>query len=145
MRRSARTPPAKPIGTEWTQYLFQVRDLPTDDLTDLRVRFDLMGPGEVWIDDVELREFSDDDIRELKKMITVAGYTLESRQFGDCQQLLEGYWPRFLLANVPLTQGPAAPPPAELPSRPASRPSRRGRNQAGPVRSRRRSMPYFMR
>jgi hypothetical protein len=103
---------AKPINTEWTQYLFQVRDLPAEDLTDLRVRFDLMGPGEVWIDNVELREFSDDDLRELKKMITVAGYTLESRQFGDCQQLLDGYWPRFLLANVPLTQGPVTPPSA---------------------------------
>lgn len=103
---------AKPIGTEWTQYLFSVRDLPAEDLTDLRVRFDLMGPGEVWIDEVELREFSDDDVRELKKMITVAGYTLESRQFADCHQLLDGYWPRFLIANVPLTQGPVTPPPA---------------------------------
>jgi len=135
---------AKPIGTEWTQYLFQVRDLPTEDLTDLRVRFDLMGPGEIWIDDVELREFSDDDIRELKKMITVAGYTLESRQFGDCQQLLEGFWPRFLLANVPLAQGPVTPPPTgPKPADPA--PPVEVETKPGWFDRVRRSMPSFMR
>ena len=90
------------IGTEWTQYLFEVRDLPAEQLTDLRVRFDLTGPGEVWIDDVELREFDEQEIRELKKMITLASYMLESRQLGDCLRLLDGYWPRFLVANVPL-------------------------------------------
>ncbi|HEY4310625.1 MAG TPA: family 10 glycosylhydrolase [Pirellulales bacterium] len=99
---------AQAIGSEWTQFLFEVRDLPTEQLSDLSVRFDLTGPGEVWIDDVELREFDDQEFREMKKMITVASYTLESRQLGDCLRLLEGYWPRFLVANVPVTSDPVA-------------------------------------
>jgi hypothetical protein len=135
---------AKPIGPEWTQYLFQVRDLPSEDLTDLRVRFDLMGPGEVWIDNVELREFSDDDVRELKKMITVAGYTLESRQYGDCQQLLDGFWPRFLLANVPLTQGPVVTPPTS--PKPADAiPPVEVETKPGMFDRVRRSLPTFLR
>jgi hypothetical protein len=98
------------IGTEWMQYLFEIRDLPTEQLSDLRVRFDMTGPGEVWIDDVELREFDEQEIRELKKMITFAFYTLESRQLADCLRLLESYWPRFLVANVPLSQNVASRP-----------------------------------
>ncbi len=114
---------AQAINSEWTQFLFEVRDLPTEQLSDLCVRFDLTGPGEVWIDDVELREFDDQEIREMKKMITVASYTLESRQLGDCLRLLEGYWPRFLVGNVPLTSEPLAARPRYAPSDP-SRPLR---------------------
>ena len=40
--------------TEWGQYVFQVDDLPLEGLTSLRVRFDLMGAGEVWVDDVQI-------------------------------------------------------------------------------------------
>ena len=90
------------IGAEWTQYAFEVRDLPTDQITDLRVRLDMPGAGEVWLDEVELREFDEQEILDLKKMITLASYMLERKQLGDCLRLLDGYWPRFLTANVPL-------------------------------------------
>ena len=46
--------PACPSARTWGQYIFQVDDLPLDGLSQLRVRFDLMGQGEVWIDDVQL-------------------------------------------------------------------------------------------
>ena len=133
------------IGTEWTQYLFEVRDLPTDQLTDLRVRFDLTGPGEVWIDDVELREFDDHEIRELKKMITVAIYTLESRQYGDCLRLLDGYWPRFLVANVHLTQGPATVRPTYVPRKWRLPEPIEPKPKPGLMDRMRRAMPSFLR
>ena len=40
--------PAVPIAAQWGQYVFQVDDLPLEGLTSVRVRFDLMGAGEVW-------------------------------------------------------------------------------------------------
>ena len=46
------------IGTQWRQYFFQVDDLPLTGLAQLHVRFDLMGAGEVWVDDVQLYDMA---------------------------------------------------------------------------------------
>ncbi len=99
--------PAAKIGTEWGEYVFQLGDLPLDGLSSLRARFDLMGPGEVWIDDVQVSTlmFSGPEMFELSKLITLADVKLQRGQIGDCVHLLEGYWPRFLEENVPLPAG----------------------------------------
>ena len=119
---------AEPIGTEWARYLFQVHDLPLEGVGQMRVRFDLMGPGEVWIDDVQLSDlaFSRTELIELSKLITVANSQLQRGQWGDCIRLLEGYWPRFLEANVPLSAEAVArkPRPAPPPETPPRRPER---------------------
>jgi hypothetical protein len=109
--------------------------LPLTGLTALQVRFDLLGPGEVWIDDVELsdRRFSENEVKELSKLVTLIHVTLLNGQVGECLRLLDGYWPRFLEENVPLPSAemmaerqtpsepgaakPAAEPPAEPPPR----------------------------
>ncbi len=98
----------RPISTEWRRYVLAFNDLPLRGLTQLHVRFDLLGPGpgEVWIDDVRLFDLDFSDEREryaLTTLIAEAGYTLEQGQLGDCMRLLEGYWPQFLEAHVPLT------------------------------------------
>ena len=89
---------AVPILPQWGRYVSQVNDLPLEGLTSLHVRFDLMGPGEVWIDNVQLYHllFSRAEMVELSKLITLADVKLQSRQIGDCLQLLDGYWPQFL-------------------------------------------------
>ena len=99
--------PAVPILTTWRQYVFQVDDLPLEGLTSLRVRFDLMGAGEVWVDDVQVfgLVFKQPELVELSKLITLAEVKLQNGQIGDCLRLLEGYWPRFLEENVPLPAG----------------------------------------
>jgi hypothetical protein len=97
---------AVPIKKQWSQFIFQVDDLPVTELTDLRVRFDLMGAGEVWVDDVELfpLAFSDSERVELSKVISLAGIHLEKGKVGQCARILEGHWPKFLAANVPLSE-----------------------------------------
>ncbi|MEA1950872.1 MAG: family 10 glycosylhydrolase, partial [Planctomycetota bacterium] len=45
---------AHPIGDRWGLYEFPVNSLPLDGMTEACVRFDLLGPGEVLIDDVQL-------------------------------------------------------------------------------------------
>ena len=52
--RKAPASPAWPSPTSGGQYIFQVDDLPLEGLSLLHVRFDLMGQGEVWVDDVQL-------------------------------------------------------------------------------------------
>jgi hypothetical protein len=82
--------------------------LPAEGLSELRLRFDISGPGEVWIDDVKLYDlaFIDKERNELTKLIALADLKLKNKQLADCTQLLDGYWPHFLLAHVPLAQSP---------------------------------------
>ena len=115
---------AKPITATWGQYIVPFDDLPLDGLSQVRVRLDLMGPGEVWADDVQLYDlvFNESELRALYKLLTLANLSLQNGQIGDCVRLLNGYWPRFLIQNVPLPKtvpavakhehmvpGPAAP------------------------------------
>ena len=99
--------PGDAIQTEWGQYVLPVDDLPLEGLTSVRVRFDLMGPGEVWIDDVQVVSlaFSVPEMVELSKLITLADVKLQNGQIGDCLRLLDGYWPQFLEENVALPPG----------------------------------------
>ena len=100
---------AKPIATTWGQYIVQFDDLPLDGLSQMRVRVDLMGAGEVWADDVQLFDlaFNESELRALYKLLTLADLNLQNGQVGDCLKLLNGYWPRFLMQNVPLPAGRA--------------------------------------
>jgi len=93
---------AVPLTTDWVPYVFQVYDLPLDGAASMRIRFDLMGRGEVWIDDIQISglAFSRDELIELSKLLTVATAKLERGELGDCIRLLEGYWPRFLQTYV---------------------------------------------
>ena len=122
--------PAAPILPQWKQYLVPVDDLPLGGQNSVRVRFDLMGPGEVWVDDVQVfcLAFNRAEMVELSKIITLADVKLQNGQIGDCLHLLEGYWPRFLEENVPL--------PAEAEARPNSdrEAAARDRTTAGPQR-----------
>jgi hypothetical protein len=100
-------PAAQRIEVDWDHpYVLPFDDLPLEGLSQLRVRFDLMGAGEVWIDDLQLFDlaFNENERRQLAKLITAADIRLQDRQVGDCLRLLEGYWPRFLEGNVPLPQ-----------------------------------------
>jgi hypothetical protein len=108
------SPPTTALGGEWEQFIFQVDDLPLTGLSLLRVRFDLMGAGEVCVDDVQLFDlaFSNPEIIELSKLIILADMKLQYAQLGDCVRLLEGYWPRFLNENVPLSPSMLAKQPA---------------------------------
>lgn len=87
----------------WVHYTFPIENIPAEGLANLRVRLELLGEGEVWVDDVQVRSFSSRELVELTKINTMASLHLEKLQYADCARLLDGYWPQFLVANVPLT------------------------------------------
>ncbi|HTU25221.1 MAG TPA: family 10 glycosylhydrolase [Pirellulales bacterium] len=134
--------PANVLGTgtsavlntkDWSQFILSVDDLPVEGLSDLRLRFDLNGPGEIWIDDIKMFDlaFKEKERYELIQLIGMADKKLTNRQLADCSQLLDGYWPHFLLAHVPLSQAPISV--AEKPknqTRPAG-PAERSRKPGG--------------
>jgi hypothetical protein len=94
------------LSEKWKQFAVAFNDLPVDQLQRVRLRLELMGPGTVWIDDVRLDRlyFDDAERRGLYKIVVSAGYQLKNGQLSDCQRLLEGYWPRFLVENVAITR-----------------------------------------
>jgi hypothetical protein len=98
--------PAVPIGTRWSQFVFPVSDLPLDPDRRVSIRFDLMGPGEVWIDHVEVFDLALDrqELVELSKLITLIDVKRQNGQVADCLHLLEGHWPRLLERHVPLPE-----------------------------------------
>ncbi len=91
------------IPNTWTQYWFQIDDLPVGELAELRIGIDLMGPGDVAIDDLAAYDlwFHDNERDELVKQLGIAGFQLGHGRLLDCHRFLDGYWPRFLEEFVP--------------------------------------------
>src|SRR5262249_1201486 len=104
---------------DWTPVAAAFDDLPLDGLSDLRAGFELRSAGDAWIDDVALHHlrFGPGERVELFKIITSAQLKLEHGEWSDCLRLLEGYWPQFWGANVPLSA-------AQIAERMAARPDR---------------------
>jgi len=103
---------APPITTQWSRpFVVHADDLPLEPQTPMRISFELAGAGEVWIDDVQLSglAFSQEERKELVRLIAPANVKREDGQVSDCIRLLEGYWPRFLVEHVPLAETPATP------------------------------------
>ena len=96
------------ISPTWSPVVVQVNDLPLDGLSQLQLRFDLLGRGQVWLDDIQLCQlaFNKSEVIEMFKLIAPADVKLQQGEVGDCLDLLESYWPRFLMANV--APGPAS-------------------------------------
>ncbi len=97
---------AQPLTTEWKPYLFPIDNLPPTGLNELRVGFDMMGEGQVWIDDVLVFDlwFQDNERDELRKMIALADLHLSEGRLVDCQRFLQTYWPRFLMEYVEVSE-----------------------------------------
>ncbi len=99
-------PPPEPLTTQWGSYLLRIDDLPTRGLTDLRVAIDLMGPGDVWIDDVQVFDlwFDKTERNELFKKVALASFYLGNGEAVQCEQVLRGFWPEFLRRYVTIDQ-----------------------------------------
>ncbi|MCH2181997.1 MAG: hypothetical protein MK108_08335 [Mariniblastus sp.] len=87
------------IGTEWKRFAVHFDDLPTHEQSRLRIGFDLMGEGEVWIDRVEVydRWFDENDVMAVTQLLASVGPLLSKPEsLARCRNVLGGYWPRFL-------------------------------------------------
>ena len=91
-------------NSEWKIFEYQINDLPLSDLGPLKIRFEHAGRGKVWLDDIVVSDlyFSENERKELSRMITQAHFALTEGKYAECGRLLDGYWPRFLNRYVPL-------------------------------------------
>ena len=133
------------VGTEWTPYQFLINDLPFAGLSQLRVRFDLMAQGSVYIDSVRLSHlaFSQTEIKELKKIISNANVKMVTDQFGQCAQVLDDYWPNYLAEHVTLSDPQMARDSIPTDSSDAAEPEEPRRTSTGFVDRLRRFLPQF--
>lgn len=94
----------KPLQQAWSLFEFPIDDLPTTGLANLQIGFDLMGEGEVWIDQVQVFDlrFTDDERETLLKSAYLADFQVQEGKVGDALHFVESYWPQFLRRNVPL-------------------------------------------
>ncbi|MDX1962935.1 MAG: hypothetical protein SFX18_07270 [Pirellulales bacterium] len=95
--------PAAPLRDSWAQYVLQVDDLPTQGLTQLRVRIELLGAGQLWVDNAQLFDlaFSEAERRQFDKLLALADFQLQNGKLGRCWTHLQGYWSRYLHEVVP--------------------------------------------
>ena len=95
-------PGAMPLKAEWSQVVLQIDDFPTAGIEQVRVRFDLLGPGGVQIDDVRVFDlaFEESQRVQLSKTLAMVDHHLASGEVGACVVELEGHWPRFLMDFV---------------------------------------------
>lgn len=102
----------RPLSEEWQQFVLQVGDLPETGLESLRVRFDLLGPGTVEIDDVRVYDlaFTEPERAWLSRQIGSLEASLAAGDVGACLPALDSHWPMFLEAHVPVPPPPEPPP-----------------------------------
>jgi hypothetical protein len=91
-----------PVGRDWTSFLLPINNLPTSQLANIRIGFDLMGPGTVWIDDVVVYDnwFLKHERDDLMIMRGLAARSLDTGRITDCRRILNGYWSQFLMRHV---------------------------------------------
>jgi hypothetical protein len=92
----------KPLTAEWAMFVLQVDDLPTESVESLRVRFDLLGPGSVQIDEVRVYDLAFDESQraEIAKDLARIDHRFKAGDIGGAILDLEGHWPAFLEAFV---------------------------------------------
>jgi hypothetical protein len=137
--------PVAPIQKDWSQYRFS-HHLPLEGLTDIKIGFDLMGEGDVYIDQVSVHDlwFADNERDELTKNIATANFQLASGQVADCERFLSSYWSRYLQDHVPLS-APRIAAAAPQPKRNAVTPLPAGKSPLRPASPTTRRAPFAKR
>ncbi len=75
-----------------------VTDLPSADLAELYVAFDLVGPGRVWVDDIQAQEayLSPDERIQIRGQIFLAKEKLRDNNAYPAEQVLSSHLARYL-------------------------------------------------
>jgi hypothetical protein len=102
-----------PNGEWGAPFAMLVNDIPLQSRGQIRIAFELTGPGEVWLDNVKLYDLlfplnfyanAGAECIALTQQIHAAKAAYDAKQITECVNLLNGYWPSFIIANRPLLQ-----------------------------------------
>ena len=96
----------------WKEFVFRVNHLPPIG-SNLQVGIEVSGRGEVLFDDLRIYDIlalDDSEHRVLLRKLYLADFQLRESHLSDCLHSLSGYWPRYLMNNVPEARGLVGPP-----------------------------------
>lgn len=81
------------IGVEWAEQRIGLSNLPGRGLDRLRLRFEPLAPGTVWVDDLALvgQRLSEPDLRARETLIA-ATQSFRERRFASFARLAGSYW-----------------------------------------------------
>lgn len=92
---------AAPIAIDWGRKpatLF-VGDVSSESIAELAVSIELIGPGKVWVDDVQIFEsfLQPDERNHLRGQLLVVKQKLSERRLFPAEQLLDSHWGEYLM------------------------------------------------
>jgi hypothetical protein len=153
-RRSAIIAPAAGAASEsWQPKAILVNDLPLEHRGDICIRFEMTGPGEVWLDEVQLFDllfplkFYKDEEAEILRFVKLnhaAKSAFDEGRIVDCAQITEKYWPRFLAEYTPRIESVPPVQQATNPLPPSATPPDQSKQPAPGISERiRRTFPFI--
>lgn len=121
----------RPLTGEWSQFVLQIDDLDAGTVESLRVRFDLLGPGSVQLDDVRVFDlaFDEDQRNQIAQTLARIDHRVKGGELGAALLELDGHWPAFLQAFV--SEAAVAALASEPAVEPEAKPLWPGRRQGG--------------
>lgn len=94
------SPSRQKLPVDWGRKPIQlaVGSIPTEEIDELYVAIDLIGPGRVWVDDVQVFEsyLQPDERIQLRGQLLVAKQRLAEGNPFPAEQLLDSHWGRYL-------------------------------------------------
>lgn len=108
--------PWSPIGVDaggraltdqWKEFVFRVNQLPPIK-ESFRLGLEFGGAGEVMIDDLKLFDtlvLDNGEQNALKMLLIEADFHAKKGYVTDCMRLLRGFWPQYLMRDVPEVPG----------------------------------------
>lgn len=114
----------------------EASEISVADLQAVRLRLDLLDPGEIWVDDVLLSQlaFNRVELVELMKLVAPAETQVAQGRYAEPIRLLESPWARFLKQHVlsATTEG-LSPPVAVIAESPNPPAEATGSSSTGPL------------
>lgn len=85
------------VDQQWRKYLFRVKDIPSQQVTNAHILIEKLSAEKLWIDDVDLQihQISPEDDRQLTKLVSTLSFAWDSHRYLDCYRLLSSYWGQF--------------------------------------------------
>jgi hypothetical protein len=111
--------PGQSITAQWSECVLPLTSLAYAG-APVSLRIDLVGAGDVEIDDIKLYDsllLRPLEQRALAEQNALADYKLRYRLLSECLWSLQSYWPRYLMEYVP--EAPAVPTEMTMRRRPA--------------------------
>jgi hypothetical protein len=87
--------PARP---EWTETIVHATQLPEGGLESARLRFELLGPGRLWVDDVSVTgdALSESESRNARRDLMAALSAYREKRYSEFARLAGSHWARHV-------------------------------------------------